>query len=377
MPGQDYNSISDTLSVQPPAQQAAVSTGLSDELLRPLLNPPPIDHRKEYRRIALHLIKFGAVLAALWILLDVVYESFPYTRSGVDIVIAAKAEQARTAPIFAPNAKIRLVVFGVSTAMTGFRPALFDSLFEGQVSSYNMAIPESKNVVAALQAMIARGEIPTHIFLTSPWLEVAPPSFFQPIPSDQQAAKLLFPFHWMPRDLAIFAIRSRSAGGIRKFYEHNRNITQQMIADRGWYFIEASSLFPDHRLPPDFHTSNDHPNLPDYRPPQNLGVEFNAMYKILEQHHIRAYVVPIYSRASGSCPPAPDKHPYLPDDSKFPLIKTIGPDYFLYPNELFSDPVHVNPDGATRYTRDLFTLVKSVLSADMNRLSTLSSANHK
>ena len=42
-------------------------------------------------------------------------------------------------------------------------------------------------------------------------------------------------------------------------------------------------------------------------------------------------------------------------------VQVIGPDYWQYPNRMFSDPAHLNPHGAEIYTRDLWNLVKREL----------------
>jgi hypothetical protein len=42
-------------------------------------------------------------------------------------------------------------------------------------------------------------------------------------------------------------------------------------------------------------------------------------------------------------------------------IEVRGPDYWLYPNRIFSDPGHVNPEGAATYTRDLWELLAPVI----------------
>jgi hypothetical protein len=39
----------------------------------------------------------------------------------------------------------------------------------------------------------------------------------------------------------------------------------------------------------------------------------------------------------------------------------LGPDYFLYPNALFSDQTHLNTAGARVYTEALYRLVQNQL----------------
>ena len=44
-------------------------------------------------------------------------------------------------------------------------------------------------------------------------------------------------------------------------------------------------------------------------------------------------------------------------------LKLLGPDYYLYPNKLFSDQTHLNRAGAQVYTEALFHLVESKIRA--------------
>jgi hypothetical protein len=45
----------------------------------------------------------------------------------------------------------------------------------------------------------------------------------------------------------------------------------------------------------------------------------------------------------------------------------LGPDYYLYPNRLFSDQTHVNDAGARTYTEALYRLLESRLSSEQRR----------
>jgi hypothetical protein len=60
-------------------------------------------------------------------------------------------------------------------------------------------------------------------------------------------------------------------------------------------------------------------------------------------------------------PPARDQN-FVHDVESATPCKVLGPDYFLYPNRLFSDQTHLNTEGAREYTQALFQLVNDQLS---------------
>jgi hypothetical protein len=63
--------------------------------------------------------------------------------------------------------------------------------------------------------------------------------------------------------------------------------------------------------------------------------------------------------------------PAPPTDTDFALqlerhtrCRALGPDYFSYSPVLYSDDIHLNPDGAKVYTGDLYRLVAPHLGRD-------------
>jgi hypothetical protein len=314
--------------------------------------------RSEVRRIAVHLGKFLGLMAVLWGVFYALHVSFPYIRSGMAIMVETKQDYIRENQLFEQGARVRVAVMGISTGMCGFQPKLFDELSGGRVSSFNVCVPEYTNALADLEAMIANGSPPTHIFVTSPWPEPERPTFFRPVPSDAELVDTLFPFRHMPRDLSIFLSRARFRGGVTAFYRAGREYAEKMLQDRGWYFIEGESVFPDYRLPEDYLFPTDKPEKVLFlRPPQSTGPQWDRFYSLCDAHDITILVVPTYVREKAYRQSA-ENGPWMEAMKPYRRVKFILPDSFRYPNRLFSDHNHLNPDGAERYTRDLWEVVR-------------------
>ncbi|WP_395697858.1 hypothetical protein [Methylocella sp.] len=62
--------------------------------------------------------------------------------------------------------------------------------------------------------------------------------------------------------------------------------------------------------------------------------------------------------------PPPASEPELaPLASAYPRVSVVGPPYLRYDVRYFSDPVHLNVEGADLYSRELARLVKDRLAA--------------
>src|SRR5207249_8834004 len=82
------------------------------------------------------LAHFSLVLALVWLVLFGMYTSFPYVRSGGDLIYDAKVKQ------LSRGVNADLVIFGNSKVLSGFVPALFDGTCN--VRSYNLGLPDEQ-----------------------------------------------------------------------------------------------------------------------------------------------------------------------------------------------------------------------------------------
>lgn len=309
------------------------------------------------------LMLFLAALALPGLVLTWIHRGFPFIRPGYELVVEEKGRMAREGGIFGPEAtgKPRVAIFGSSVALSGFMPRLFEELSGGTVSAYNMGLPGSVLYFDQLESLGKSGQAPTHIVVTNPWGGDDPPRGLGLVWNDAALRDALVPFHDTPRDLVLFALRSRSAGGMAALYDDTRHVLTALREEKGFHFIKSQSHYPDDALPDDFRLPSDKPNEVLWRTFHDSGAPFERLRRLAREHGIKVLIVPRYlRRGEGAEPPAADT--VAADKLRpYPEIEVVGPTYWLLPPALFSDPTHTNPAGAREYTNRLWDLLRDRL----------------
>jgi len=302
---------------------------------------------------------FCALLGLVWLILYGLWWSFPSLRPGHEQIYDLKLELASQGDIFERKAPIRVVMFGDSRVLSGFDPDLFDELSGGEVQSYNLGLPNSSDFLDVLEGMVTSGSSPTHALLVSPWASRRETGAWDLIQNDQEIISKLFPFRYFPRDLAQFLVRSYQHGGVSSYYDYMQKQVDSARRDRGYFFIEHMSHFPNDRLPEDFRLESESPDRVLVRPYQLSGKAYMRVRELSDRHGIQFVVVPLYHREGQYAPPRPnEKQRQMLEPHG---VWVMGPDYWLYPNALFSDPIHANREGAAHYTQQLWNTVGPLL----------------
>jgi hypothetical protein len=325
---------------------------------------------KDSSEFGKHLLAFGLVLGLSWLGLYLLWDALPHVRAGHQQIYEYKLAAIEEEDILPTDAApIRIVIFGNSRVQAGFIPELFDQHSGGLVYSYNLGLPATSAFLDTLRTLVSREHKPTHILLTLPWPDQDHEPLGQYLRQDNRIINGLFPFRHLLRDLIQFSVRSYQNGGLLSYYDHMAKLVDQARRDRGYFFIENQSHFPGHRLPDDFHVDSERPDVSWKRNWGRRGEAFQHLLEIAEEEEIGILVVPSYYREYSFAEPE-----LLKAESEALAehgITLLGPDYWRYPNRLFSDPTHVNRDGAKVYTRHLWELVGPHLLADPRaRLST-------
>ena len=311
----------------------------------------------------------GALLGfvLLWVLFYAIFRLLPYVSAGADVVFRAKLQQETSGTVFPPDHHARRVlIFGSSKVLAGFVPSYFDQKAAGdgqRYYSYNSGYPAREFFLPQLQKMIKNDSgVPDILLLTLPWQSRQGRfNVFHLVKSDHDLAEDFFPFRYLIRDLFLFTVTSRSHGGLLSFYRESRLNAARMLQDRGYYFITEQSHFANDRLPDDFHLGTDEPDTIAVRTADSGSTELRELNRIVEERHIQCFFVPDYRRAAErAAAPAVDR-PFVELLQRYSSCKLLGPDYYSYPNWMFSDSGHLNRDGAKIYTSALYNLLANAV----------------
>lgn len=305
------------------------------------------------------LAGFFSVAGLIYLALLGVHLWFPGIQAGADQIYNAKNDYVRHNPLFRKTANCRVLVCGTSKVLSGFQPLLFDHLAGSNVSSFNLGLPGSDAFIWEQETLVARGETPTHVVLTQSWGTNDIHDLDVVLKNDAQLMQRLFPFRKLLRELVLFELRSLKHGGLRAYYRRVVGLVEQMKHDQGYHFIESQSHYPGHRLPDGFHSEGDDPSHVKERLLLAEGPVFERLRRIADQGGFKVIMAPGYYREGEVSPVEPD----LAKRQRLALagIQLCGPDYWVFPPRYFSDPVHLNPEGAREYTERLWRLLEPVL----------------
>lgn len=300
------------------------------------------------------ILLFGAV----WLSLYAAYALLPFLRPGSVVIADAKFETLVKNPMFGPQDRYRVMMFGYSKTLSALRPRDLDTAMGPGFRSYNLGLPGEVRFLPILEAALEAGNVPTHVLLTIPWDGKHEADGLTAIfRDDNTLASTLFPFRTLPRDVALFLVQNRN-----RLSDAVRDVEMQratMLGDRGWYFIKSQSHYPDDRLPDDYSLPTDHHARTEPRVMPQKSLVRDRLEQLARQHGFQVIFVPAYYRVGEVAAwPAVDNTRFLAI-SEHPLIRVLGPDYFTYPPALLSDPQHMNPTGAQVYTADLARLLKA------------------
>ena len=321
------------------------------------------NHRGELKRVALKGALLTSLFVGLWIGFRAVSVTLPYVQPGAKIIYDAKLGVIGRTALFPRDAQVRVAAFGNSRILSGFLPARFDAAVGHGCASFNFGLPDSEHFVAELERLIQNGDVPTHILIQTAWSSEDARSFSQWLKQDRVIINQVFPFRTLPRDLVVFGFLSRRRGGPQAFYRESGAIAEQVIRARGYYFIEGQSHYSGHRLPDDFSLPIDTPTVYKARPVATSGPLFEQLLRLVRLRDIQVLLIPDHFRSHAFREPPSINTDVMQALAAYPHLRQLGPDYVLFENRLFADAVHLNPEGAERYTDLLAELFKAHLGA--------------
>jgi len=318
---------------------------------------------KVYFQNALWFIIASAIV---WIIAYTAYINLPYVRNGASLISEAKVELLETQPVFSSEAQIRVLAFGNSRILAGFNPRIFDETLEAKtnklVQSYNAGRPGDRLYVQFLKKILDVGTRPTHVIsFLSPTVDT-PLRWTDYFLHDKLMVNFLFPFRDMPRDLITFIGLAQQRHGLRAAYRESRDTVQIMLHDRGYYFIKGQSTFPNDRLPDNYHLPQDGTQPPPDTELTPGEPAFRELIDLSRRYGFKIIFIPGVYRQGEFLPVDPAIVPKPGPLAEEPNVIIAGPRQLFFPNRYFSDPVHLNPEGADLYSRQLAEMIAPFVS---------------
>ncbi|MGX1321691.1 hypothetical protein AB7M17_005144 [Bradyrhizobium sp. USDA 377] len=304
------------------------------------------------------VVGFVLLFVAVWLSLYTAYILLPFMRPGSVVIADAKFDTLVRGHMFDSEHRYRVMVFGHSKALTSVRPRELDAAMGAEFRSYNLGLPGEEQFLPILEAALEAGNVPTHVFLTLPWdKKLDKPGLMEFLRNDLEIAKSVMPFRTFPRDAVMFLFmnRNRLAEAVHDVGEQHDN----MLEERGYYFIKSQSHYANDRLPDDYALPSDRPNRIDQRKFPEKSYVRSRLDQLATKYGFEVVFIPVPHRIGEFAPAPAADNARLTTLSDHPRIRIMGPDYYNYPPALFADPVHMNLQGALAYTADLARLLKS------------------
>jgi len=299
-------------------------------------------------------------------------------KDGAAIICESKRHLVRSNQIN-NNKRINTFFIGNSKILTGLIPDYFDMDLNGAVTSFNLSLPALpvgphyyclkdyiknntppqyiviylstyRGMIDSMAGKLVRyycnqGSMSFHellsysIFFRDPWILI---------------------YHILPQLMFSDFVDSYTFNNlfhkddIIKIREHNMTLLTRMVKDRGYYFIEEQARFPDKALPEDF-SEDMHPNQTRPIFDVDSDIFLDKFFRFTSSEGIKVLLIePPYRRGQYS------QFSEIPAQYKAILQRYdnvyIAPDGWktkFYENRYFSDPTHLNHEGAILYTREI------------------------
>jgi hypothetical protein len=337
---------------------------------------------KSMKKYVTHIV-IGIVLIVL--LNQLAIRSARIYKDGASIVCEQKRLAVREQKWSVPEDKINVLYFGASGILSAIIPEVFDSLMENQTHSLNLALPALPigPYYHYLLDFLDHNPPPDYIIMTyhvdgEPMLltetygnqgidfpdELL--SYFIHRKDKNQIVNYLLPIHVYREPVFKYLYYSLfDPLHIQRTQRRNNRIVAEMIEDRGYYFIREQSRFPGGKLPENFRAESDCPDCQKklYDPEIDVYVDkfFNLTQKLdievlLIMHPVREGAYKQFDSTPEPVKKLLSQYENISIPSKLELP--------FYENKYFSDPHHLNNQGAIRFTSEIAETFSSIYNFD-------------
>jgi len=296
-------------------------------------------------------------------------------KDGASIICEEKRKAVRNGTFGYKEGKINVLFMGRSKILAGIIPNYFDSLVNGRTYSLNLSLP-------ALP-------IGPHYFALKDYLESNPPPEYIVLHLSVSAGKSTSLFDKyanqgisFPQELVsyfinrenktvifnfVFPIRMYlkqsvkyalnlvfNPSDIRRNRRRNAKIVNKMINDRGYYFIKEQARFPDNKLPATFKESLNLDRTRGIYDP-HIDPYVRKFFDLASNNKIKILLieVPYREKQYMQYSLMPKHYKIVLDEYSNIYIAQDGWKVKFYENKFFSDPTHLNAEGAELYTHKI------------------------
>ncbi len=296
-------------------------------------------------------------------------------KDGASIICEAKREAVRSGKIGYQKGKTNVLFMGASGMLAGLNPEVFDSIFQDSIHSVNMALPALP--IASnyhyLKDYLAYNPAPQYIIMplhltSEPFLlfetyanqglnfpdELV--SYFFNVEGKNQVVNYLLPIH-VYRASVYKYLKNRiiNPQDISHTRKRNEQIVDSMIAQKGYYFIQEQSKFPEGRLPEDYTAPTDCDTCIKQMPNPFSDPYVEKFFDLTEKKNIQVMLVTYPMRRGSLAQYTETPQPLIDLTEKYPHI-ALPPEGWkipFYDNRYFSDPHHLNVQGSNDYTQKI------------------------
>lgn len=295
-------------------------------------------------------------------------------KDGAALVCEAKREIARNGRWKQTPDRTGVLFMGDSKIMAGLIPSVFDAAAGGGVRSHNMALPALPigPHYFELRDYIASSGPPDWIILSLLLDNSAAPGLFDryalqgarlnpdilSYAANRKSKNFLLNYlvptrMYLAPSLKFAAASVFGRDGLRDTRAKNRAAVDRMIRNRGYYYISEQALYPGGRLPDDYGADTPPATPDDYDPRFDPYVKMFIRFACANGINVLLIESPVREREI--VPPQTPPRRFTDLAHKWSNVRFArnGWKPKEYPNAMFSDPAHLNPEGAARYTRDI------------------------
>lgn len=337
------------------------------------------------KRLLKKILLLMLILAVLIVVLNYLgIKAGSIYKDGAALVCESKREMVRSGEICYQEGKVNVLFLGTSRILAGIIPGRFDRLSGGKTYSYNLALPALPigSAYFILKDYLERNPPPQYVVMQlfvnrcrscdlfnyyasqgyNGIGEMA--DLFWNVENKSIIINGIFPFK-MYRFFAVQYIFDSlfRRGRIVDILSNNRIILERMKEDRGFYFIEEQAV-EGNRLEG---TAGGTPRRTAGSYDPFTDPYTRKFFDLTGENGVKVLLIQPVFRNKQYKQLTEMPMQFASVMARYPHVHTAPKGWILkmYQRRFFADKTHLNPDGAERYTEEIYTEFQQVFSDDV------------